>query len=278
VALAREGRYADAKAAFLEAYAAYPHYLVLYNVAQADLQLGNLESAREYLERFLREGKGSLRAEREREVRDQLDDITRRLEAEHTSPNGQVGAAGGPRELGSDTPAQAASERPPPAGSSSERAASASNRPSALAAAPRLAPASPSAGPPRVDARRAIDARGTSWGLVLGGSGALLIGVASGLFIYNDGRHADWKRARADLDAVPDREQALERDPGLWRQAKANNDLLASIERVDVVTVLTAGIGALALGAGAWEILSRRTPTDSAIVASGSTLSWRTTW
>ena len=44
LSLVRETRYAEAKAAFLEAYQAHPHYLVLYNVAQ--VSFGSACSAR----------------------------------------------------------------------------------------------------------------------------------------------------------------------------------------------------------------------------------------
>ncbi len=249
--------------------------MVLYNVAQADIQLRNLRSAREYFERFLREGAGSLSAERQQEARDQIDDLSRRLAAEQAAP-GASALADAPPELGSEARAAGAHQVPPP----SPRAGSTTTPSPIKHSEPARGSATATAQPPSglsLDAQPG-SARGKSWGLVLGGSGAVLLGVASGLYIWNDGRHAAWSRERADLDALPDREQALGRDLVLWQRAKGNNDLLASIERVDVVTLLTAGIGALALGAGAWELLAPRASSESALVASGSTLSWRTTW
>ncbi len=283
LSLALESRYADAKAAFLEAYQAYPHYLVLYNVAQADAQLGNLESAISYLERFLREGADALSSERRKLASEQMAALRRRLAAgggpgEHeTGKHAALGTE--PQESGSSSlapqpspvvqpplPELSASARLPPPNIAPITRESATGV-AALSVPPMVAPAQPTPAP----------SEDRTWGLLLGASGVALLGVASGLYLWNDSRHAHWKQARQALDELPDRDQALASDLSVWQQARTNNELLESIERVDVVTIVAASVGALALGAGTWDLLSRRAPTPT-IVASGAVLNWRSAW
>ena len=72
VSLARAGRYEAAKGLFLEAYAAAPHYLVLYNIAQAELRLGQDALAARDLRRFLEEGGAAIAPERREEVEQEI--------------------------------------------------------------------------------------------------------------------------------------------------------------------------------------------------------------
>lgn len=279
LSLVRETRYAEAKTAFLEAYQAHPHYLVLYNVAQADAQLGNLESAITYLERFLLEGAGLLSAERERHGQEQLEELRKRLSAERgvteAETTDRAALPGATVEQGSPdvAPSRRAHELPlrsaeppasvlPPASSISESARE-SAAPGSL---PVVAPEQPA--PTGVD---------KPWGILLGATGIALLGVAAGLYVWNDARHDQWRQESQTLNAIPERDQALASDLELWQQAKANNELLESIQRVDVVTLVAAGVGAVALGAGAWNVLATHSPAP-ALVASGAVLSWRSSW
>lgn len=278
--LVRESRYAEARAAFLEAYQAYPHHLVLYNVAQADVQLGNLESAITYLERFLREGADLLSAERTRQVGEQLQELRQRLTAapppSENDTRDSATRVDEPHEESSQPPAPQQArvlqlrspESPAAASPSLTRAA---RQPVTHVSAPFIEPtAAPVTPGPALDA-------GRPWGIVLGATGVLLLGVASGLYVWNDSRHDDWKQERHELDALPNRDQALASNLELWQQAKANNELLESIERVDILTLVAAGVGALTLGAGAWDALAHRRPTPT-FVAQGTGVSWRSSW
>lgn len=279
LSLVRQRRYAEAKAAFLEAYGAYPHYVVLYNVAQADAQLGDLRSAITYLERFLREGADVLSSERRQEVSAQMEELRQKLAIERNPRESETAEravpAAEPQEVGPPAPAQQAPDIPrappePPASTPAPSIASASiesGTHAPLFVAPMVAPVRPA---PALETDK-------TWGLLLGASGIALLSVASGLYFWNDSRHDNWKQDRQALDALPEREQALAGDPEVWQRAKANNELLESIERVDVVTIVAASVGALALGAGTWELLARSAPTP-AIIASGAVLNWRSSW
>ena len=99
------------------------------------------------------------------------------------------------------------------------------------------------------------------------------------MFLWNDARHSSWQQDRRELDAVPERAQALRNDPVLWREAKANNDLLTSIERVDVLTAVMAAAGAVALGASAWDLLASPTSAPVAVtLGARPSISWSTRW
>jgi tetratricopeptide (TPR) repeat protein len=242
LSLARDGRYAEAKEAFLAAYAAHPHYLVLYNVAQADLRLGNSASALAYLERFLQEGAAALSPEQRAAVQARVSEL-----------RGQLSASTKPA--------------PEPAAPPVEHA-----NPS------RTAPETPPLAAPLGSSVATQDTTRKPWGIALGVSGAVLIGLASSLYLWNDARHSQWSEGRQHLDALPNREQALRTDLTVWRQAKANNELLASIQRVDVAALVLGGLGAVALGAGAWALFAPSAAREPALVASGTTLTWRTVW
>jgi hypothetical protein len=72
VALANAGDYKDALDEFNAAYAASPHFAVLYNIAQAELALGRPLAAIDALEKYLRDGKGDVPAARQAQVEAQL--------------------------------------------------------------------------------------------------------------------------------------------------------------------------------------------------------------
>lgn len=251
LALARDGRYAEAKAAFLAAYAAHPHYLVLYNVAQAENRLGNVESAITYLERFLSEGGAAVSPEQKARVNDQLAELRGR-------------SSSAAADLEPETP-PARETLLPGAGVLVEQ------RP------PASAPSTPVAAPLGVSAATPQASR-EPWGILLGVSGGVLLGVATGLYLWNDTRHGKWNEERQRLDALPNRDQLLRTDPALWQQAKSNNDLLGAIQRVDVAALVLGGVGAVALGAGVWSVLAQPAAREPALAASGTTLTWRTTW
>src|SRR6185369_7607888 len=56
VALAKQRAYANALSEFQQAYAAVPHFSVLYNIGQAQIALGQSAQAVATLQRYLDEG------------------------------------------------------------------------------------------------------------------------------------------------------------------------------------------------------------------------------
>jgi hypothetical protein len=226
LALARAERYEEARAQFRLAYQASPHYLVLYNIAQCERLLGQLEAAAESLQRFLQEGGSAVAGEARRAAELELSELRQRL---------------------------------------AERAGPAS--PPQLQAAPVALPKHP---PSR-------KARSSTPGWVLGGSGLALLGTALGLYLYNDSRYGDWQRRDGALSAVPDLELSLARDPQVWARARRNNELLRSIHRRDALSGVTAGVGVLALAAGAWQLL--QTDSGANLTAGpGPEFSWSMRW
>src|SRR5689334_1827296 len=72
VELAKRGDYKTALEEFHAAYAASPHFAVLYNIGQAEIALGRPLKAIEILERYLRDGKDDVPPERRRAVEAQI--------------------------------------------------------------------------------------------------------------------------------------------------------------------------------------------------------------
>lgn len=71
--LAKHGDYTNALAAFRAAYAKSPHFLVLYNIAQAEVALGRSIPAAEALSRYLDEGGARIPAARRKQASAQLE-------------------------------------------------------------------------------------------------------------------------------------------------------------------------------------------------------------
>lgn len=263
--LARSGRYEEAKQEFSNAYRAHPHHAVLYNIAQADIRLGNTAAAIAGLERFLLEGGAALSEEQRAGAQRQLDELRARVPKEAPAAPPSSGEAA--------LPPDSAPASPPPPGVVSPR----------LTAPPPYPPFAGVSSAPHVSAtpsRRVASGREeevtTPWGWILASTGAALLGTAAGLYIWNGQRHEKWEEERQALDAIDDLEVLLRSDLQLWNDAKENNELLSSIQTIDVVALLLAGAGTLSLGAGAWELVAR--PAPPALSASGASVSWRTRW
>jgi hypothetical protein len=284
LALARNHRYDEARQAFLAAYRAHPHYSVLYNVAQAELRLGNIASAIGYLERFLHEGADAPSAELRAEVVRSLAELRARSPvpiapsaaadeesvSQHRSALPSASLVGTSANVSAvSTTSQPGKPEETPEGRSDADGGRAIPHP----VAEQLAPA----GIKRLQtAGEASPSR--TWGIILTGSGVALLGTAAGMYMWNSARQERWQDTRAELDAVPERELELASDSQLWARAKTNNDLLASIQRVDTWALVAAGVGALTLGAGTWELVTRTASTPPALALAGTTVNWRTTW
>jgi tetratricopeptide (TPR) repeat protein len=269
VRLANEQRFESARAVFRSAYELQPHPSVLYNIAQCEVRLGDTSSAIATLERFLETGGREIRAEQRLAVQKQLDELRASLPAE-----------------------QPASETPPTAPGDQVL-----EQPGNTPMAGELVPAAPRpANTQRLRAEgigtgsvdEATDASGAARSLrplVLAGTGVALLGAATALYLWNDARHEDWSTERAELAATPGFRDQLARDPALWQRARASNQQLSSIHTVDAVTVLLAGAGALAVGAGIWDWLasdgSAREATSAPLglqVGSSAMLRWQGRW
>lgn len=229
VALARAGRYATAKLLFMEAYAAQPHYLVLYNIAQAELRLGENASAALHLRQFLDEA-GSA-----------IDDAWRQaIEAEI---QGLEAVNPGAKD------AEASS------GASSSPAAEMSPDLSTLGTEDR--------GPEAESTNPAV------WAYPALVAGFVLVGGAVGAYVWNHERHRDWQRQTSDLQAFKDnlinRGVPPTTEPVLRQRAAESDALLRSIQRFDVVPFAIGAVGAAAMGLGVWAVVqSRDRPTWSA--------------
>jgi tetratricopeptide (TPR) repeat protein len=143
----------------------------------------------------------------------------------------------------------------------------------------RSEPPSPHPGVHADPALPPVDAPSHAWSWVLGGAGVALLGSAAALYLWNDARHDDWKVARAELDRVSDLPVALSRDGELWDRAQRSNEQLTSIQRVDVVTAVAAGVGAAAIGLGIWTWIGAREPASVALHLGARTeLTWTGAW
>lgn len=118
--------------------------------------------------------------------------------------------------------------------------------------------------------------RSLPWGWLLGGAGIALVGSATALYFWNDGRYTAWRTDRDQLESIANREQLSQQDAAVWEATHASNERLASIQRVDVSVAITAGVGAVALGFGIWRLLAADDPSPD--VAAALPLAWRLRW
>jgi len=285
VKLANEQRFDSARAVFRSAYELQPHPSVLYNIAQCEVRLGELASAEATLQQFLDSSGNAIPEPQRQAVQRQLAELRAALPA--ASPD----QAGSPTLA--DKPAVAATPGVPPndgsAASASVGIVAAPLAPSPLAAPPLASP--PVAVPPDV-ARSGSES--SLRPLLLGGTGLLLLGTSAALYVWNDGRYDAWSDEQAELASIPGFRVQVARDPELWSRAQASNQRLSSIHTVDVVSVVLATAGALAVGGGAWDWLSGKgESTAGKAMASGlprvgsqlrlqagatPLLRWRTDW
>ena len=113
-----------------------------------------------------------------------------------------------------------------------------------------------------------------SWAWWVGGGGVVLLGSAAALYLWNDGRYVDWRTERGELRGMD-----LAQDPVLWDRANQNNERLASIERIDVLTAVVSVVGAAGLGLGIWQLAAAGdSGKTKAQPASASAIGLRTTW
>lgn len=296
--LAGAGDYQGALDEFLAAYETSPHFAVLYNVGQAYISLERPVEAVDALERYLAEGRDRLPAERvariEQQIaaeRAQIAELRISIDAESASievDGTRVGssplaaplrvaagthlvlveAPGRPRAMRSVTlspgqtldlaielpeaPSAPMPAPPPQIEPSPMHAASASTAPTAAVPTETA----PSAG------------SDTRWLVyTLAGTGVALGGAALGTYLWNRGRYDSWQ---AEDDAL-----AAERVSGSYEQRQlANNELGASIDRVESVTLgLAIASGVALAGAATLFVVSPGSSAAPGLQANAS--AWR---
>lgn len=217
IALAKAHAYAEALAEFQHAYAAVPHFSVLYNIGQAQLALGKSAEAITTLQRYLDDGGPQIDAKRRAEVEALLQRERARLPPDYVFGEG----ASPPTATATVPPTATATEPVPTLTPAPEPARSQSRAPD---------PARPHAPTP---------ARPRTLAYAITATGAALSGVALAHYLWNRSRYQDWQSQHA----------TYYRDPTEPNRTAANA-LSRSIDNASVVTVVLAiGAGA-ALGTG----------------------------
>lgn len=297
VSLAKKRDYGPALAEFRLAYAASPHFSVLYNIGQALTLLERPSEAISTLEGYLEQGGDRITPARRREVHETLERLRARTGTIELTvvPDGaelwlddqplgrsplaeplrvdpgshRIRAALGPgseRELVLDVAAQQVEPahleltppRPPAA-------------PVPLSEAPPVAP--PPAPPPAppLEARRSSPlatapsllkqpdhSTRRTIGYLVAGAGLALAGGAVAHYAWNRGRYEDWQAER----------NAFYLDP-TERHREAANGLARSIPAASVVTVALAIGAGVALGTGTLLVLTSA-PSPYAATGTGS--------
>lgn len=252
----RAGELHKAHEAFVRAYGESPHYLVLYNLGLVSLELGRAEAARDYFERYLKQGGDAIPAERRTEV-ENLIERTR---------TGAAPPAEGDASLEGDSSANLALEATPAVpsepihtspGVATHTQATDTRRPDE--------PERPSAPPPPVPAERQRSAA-----FVLGSAGTALALAGTAVLLWNQGRYARYRETRSELaESRPTQEVTSQAELEAWlghvRAEERNEAVLASVNRFDIVGWTLAGVGAAALATGVVFYFKRQGPATIAV-------------
>lgn len=107
----------------------------------------------------------------------------------------------------------------------------------------------------------------------IGAVGVAMLATTAGVYVWNDARHGSWSREDAVL-----REDVMD-----WETRRvANNALLDSIHRADLVTIVTASAGLAAVGTAAFLLMRPERRHTVAFVpdlrAGGAVAMWRSQW
>jgi tetratricopeptide (TPR) repeat protein len=234
------GNLSKARESFEEAYRQSPHYLVLYNLGRASLDLGDLDAARDYFQRYLEQG-GSRIAPEERKRIDQLLQAT-----QSTSP-----------EEGRDDPV-APAPLPAPSSAATVRPAIPPSAPPSFPATTPPAPPAPPAVRTQHDGgieRRLSRERRTTAAVALGATGAAVAAAGISILVWNRERHADYGAAKTALGPPPSEQvrsqEDLDRAIAFARGTERNEAFRRSIRDFDVVGGSVTGVGAALLATGA---------------------------
>jgi tetratricopeptide (TPR) repeat protein len=222
----RAGDLKAARQAFEQAYRESPHYVVLYNLGRVCRDLGDTAAARDYFERYLEEGGERVPADRRQEVTA----LIQELEEKTQPPKELPPAPPEPRKRAESTVPARHHEASPP---------------------PRL----PDERQSEI-ALRLVQSRHQSFAYAFGATGIALIAAGASLWIYNEGRYADWEQERNALEKTQLPEEIRSDDDleafAAYQRAVGRNDAgIKAIDQLDVVSWTVAGAGALLLATGA---------------------------
>ena len=304
--LADHGDYRTALDEFERAYALSPNFAVLYNIGQADVELGRPQKAIDALERYLAGGGASVPPTRRADVERQIAQL-RSSFAElsvTTEPSGarisvdgaDVGAtplskpitlAAGSHVVVASRPGAANETRVVTVieGQAANLSLPLPDLPApSTSSAPNGVETKPVAPPVAVDGgQRANDRVSAPFptGYVLIGAGVVLGGVTIGHYVWNHGRVGDYHANEAAL--------RTDTSPGRSERQVENNELATSIQHASVVTVvLGVASGALVAAGTVFVVMDHKSRKehaalrwelpDVAVARDSLRVSWGGTW
>ena len=251
VLLAKQHAYADALSEFERAYAAVPHFSVLYNVGQAQMALGRSAEAVATLQRYLDEAGPSIDAKRRAEVEQVLARERRKMP-------GPVEAPPLAPTLPAASPLPAVEPPPPPPTTTTtvaeplidlEHRKTAARRAPPKTAPPRQArPRSAHARRVRPPKASAADQRTLAY--VVGAAGLALSSGAVAHYLWNRDRYQQWQS----------KYNGYYHDP-IEPNRRDANALSDSIDRASAVTVVLAVGAGVAFGTSGVLWITSRPPS-----------------
>ncbi|HSU39470.1 MAG TPA: PEGA domain-containing protein [Polyangiaceae bacterium] len=312
--LADRGDYKTALEEFERAYALSPNFAVLYNIGQADVELGRPAKAIDALERYLGEGKTKVPPARRAEVERQLGQLRSsfaELGVTTTPPGARITVDGA--EVGATPLAKplmltagshvVAASRP---GAETETRVVVVNEGQKTELSLELPDLPPPVVANALGAEQGAGTKGAETkppaplvatgaapgandrahasfptGYVLIGSGVVLGGATVAHYFWNHGRVEEYRANEAAL--------ATDTSPGRSERQAANNELATSIQHASVVTVvLGAASGALVAAGTVLVVLDQKARKkhasggwelpDVAVTRDSVRLSWGSTW
>jgi hypothetical protein len=282
--LARDKDYRAAIAAFEHAYQLSPHFMALWNIARCHAALQETDQAVRFFRRYLNEGGSAISPEQRARVEAEMAELQQRdaatlhaLESPTPAPQPPrleiLGAPAGATLLINGTPwlqgdpllagtSELVVQKPGYATWSQKLELNAGITTTVqVAMTPESPPATPTTSEPNDRPNSEPSRDNATLAYVLGGVGAgMLLGSAS-LYLWNDGRYDDWRKEDTDLQRRIASDGASNETNS--RQA-TNNNLLQSIETVDVVTVVGGVLGLGLVGTGVYLYLSGSPPVPRA--------------
>lgn len=251
VTLAKQRVYAEALSEFQQAYAAVPHFSVLYNIGQAQIALGQSADAVATLQRYLDEAGADLDAKRRAEVEQAL-----AREREKMPP--PVAAPAPPLPAATSSAAPPPAALPPataPAGPLTDFRAPGATPPPMTPPRRQAARRPANARPARAHRTRAPKASAAdqrTLAYVVGAAGLALSGGAVVHYLWNRDRYQEWQGKYA----------TYYRDPTEPNRRDANA-LSDSIDRASAITaVLAVGAGVAFGTSGVLWLTSSPPSTD----------------
>ena len=254
--LAGAGEYSNSIAAFEAAYALKPHHVVLYNIALSYSKLGVKEKAVRYYDLYLEYGGEAIEDKVRLQVQEQLAKLreSSSLEVHAVAPKAPLSPA-----------LKQSSELPSVSPTSVPRTALPTAAQVPVLELP-LADTTPQS--------QGISSTVLAFGI----PGAVFTAGATGLFLWNEGRHQSWK---ADDEALQfEKTQGPVTQEWVARQ-RANNKLNTSLENVQHLWIATGTLGLGLLGFATFLYFDDGDSTaevDGAMVEGGVWLSVRTTF